>query len=489
MSEADSGEATRAKERRERFLARVVGGALDRGWRSPADFLTYFPVSALVDAIDRLPAVRTRLLVAAGIPAKIAARRSRAAAREDLEVALEEGLLDVDGVLAVLPLDVRVRVLEPERLWQFALDGDWLVRPGGEGAARERLRLVLSSALAEELITLRDVVRMVPPPQLAARLSEDQLRKAFVYAMESAGRRSTLEEQRLVELLDAEHLIDAVPVREAWQELVVERIAEPLGLPAPAVTTARPAAPQPAARAPLPARPSAAPAPAPPSMPPSAAPRPAAPATRPGASAPPAPIPRPRILAARPPRARALSLVDEPSIELLDDEIELEETQPGGSRPGRSRGSMPPAEEKGGEAARRRSVTEKLRKLGRLPARHEYLSLAILRAIAVMYEELKSRKGKAARVQCIRECFDNESHLRTGMSSLIELLDAEAAASLDGADVDALVDQLLATEKAIWQRTKARRGPELDEPLPQRRAVYVKPTPPPPSTRGKSWRH
>ena len=49
--------------------------------------------------------------------------------------------------------------------------------------------------------------------------------------------------------------------------------------------------------------------------------------------------------------------------------------------------------------------------------------------------------------------------------------------------LDALVDQLLATEKAIWQRTKARRGPELDEPLSQRRAVYVKPTPPPPSLR------
>ena len=190
--------------------------------------------------------------------------------------------------------------------------------------------------------------------------------------------------------------------------------------------------------------------------------------------------------------------IDDDEIDLSDDEPDFA-TVPGSAPPARGpssvRGSASAAAV---EAGRRRTIVEKLKRIGRLPANHEYLSLAILRAMSVMYDEIKSRRGKAARAQCVRECFDNESHLRTGMLALIELLEPALVPPLENAPADALVDQLLGLERSIWQRASGKRGAPPtngDGTLTTtRRVVHVKPQTPPaalPLTRitKPGWRH
>jgi hypothetical protein len=107
---------------------------------------------------------------------------------------------------------------------------------------------------------------------------------------------------------------------------------------------------------------------------------------------------------------------------------------------------------------RRSAIEERLRKLDRLPPNHRYLSVAILKSIALMYEEIRKHRGRAARTQCVRSCFANEAHLRAGILALLELLDPSSSGLLLEASSDELIDALLMQERAIWQRARARRA-------------------------------
>jgi hypothetical protein len=164
-------------------------------------------------------------------------------------------------------------------------------------------------------------------------------------------------------------------------------------------------------------------------------------------------------------------LADPSTMELGDEEIEIEDeddfefTVPLSAVPGRAvqRTATRPYGDgsltvRASDGTRRRAVTDLLRKIDRLPANHEYLSLAILRSISLMYEAIKTHRGKAARAQCIRECFDNDAHLRTAMLALLELLDPHVAALMQQADSETLIDSLLVQERTIWQSARGKRA-------------------------------
>src|SRR5688500_842998 len=118
------------RDPRERFLARVVEASFERQWRTAEDVLQAFPPGAWMDALEQESEVRVRLLVEAGIPAKIAARLSPAAAREDLEIAVEEHLTTAAQIVDLIPIDVRVQRLDGDALWRFAAEGEWMHRSG-----------------------------------------------------------------------------------------------------------------------------------------------------------------------------------------------------------------------------------------------------------------------------------------------------------------------------------------------------------------------
>jgi hypothetical protein len=471
------------RDPRERFLARVLEACFEKQWRSAEDFLQSFSPGALMDALEQESEVRVRLLVEAGIPAKIAARISPAAAREDLEIAVEEHLTTAARIVDLVPIDVRVQRLDGDALWRFALEGEWLHRASQSEETRrsaaERVSVVIEAALAEELITTRDLLNAMSAEELAASLSEEQLRTVFVFALQSAQQATPVDEAELLSLLDMQKLIADLPIEQTWNRVVIERVAVPYGLSAlpgaPTPSNVRASKIGPATErvqrlaTPLPAMRGATPIP----------PAPGRPVTVPIPSAPGRPVVsvlEPRTLRQPAPRARAQTLPDEAVEVMVEEEAEdidsdLEYTQPNftepvlGSQQQRpanaarapqrsSSGEKGPAA-RGSDGARRRAATDKLRKLGRLPPNHEYLSLAILRSIEKMYEEIKTRRGKAARAQCVRECFDNPQHLRTGMLALLELLDPHLVPLLENGDPDTLIDALLAQERALWQRERA----------------------------------
>lgn len=434
-----------ARAARERLLARLVDGALERGWRDAGEFLRYFPAEAIIEALTAIPELRTRVLVdAAKLPPQIAVRHSSAAAREDLEIALEAGLTSAASLVAMIPSPVRARIFDPVRLWGFAVGGDWLARAetGSSGRARaaERLRFVLETAIAEHLVSVRDLLTGISHEQLAMRLAPPALRKLATLVLEAVENDGRIDPSRVFEALDLVALLGESPPEQIWREIVLPRIAEPLGL-----TGVPMPAPVPGASAsPSPARSSAAPPPR---------------ANAAAAARVPLPPPPPRITppaAEEPPRARARQQeVPRPAprprptlvsvdVEELSDEDLTEASQP----------AIPLVDVNDGG---RRRVADHLAQLGRLPANHGYLSLAILRSIAKMYAELPNHKGKSARAQCVRECFDSDSHLRAGMSALLELLDADMAKSVADAATPVLVDAVLLAEKAIWQRAKGKR--------------------------------
>jgi len=427
-------------ERRRRFVARVFDESLRRGWTTAEQFIDWFPPSTIVDALEAVPEVRTRLLVeVAGIPSKLASNRTPAAARDDLELALEEGLTDASRILQYVSGSVLVRCLEVASLWKFATSGDWLSRVNNDPsigvAALERVTVILSSALAEQLVNLIDLMREVPLGELSRHASPEQLRSVFQYALWCAESRSVPDPQRLLELINAAALFSSWPVSQTWQRVIVGQIALPCGLESlEACRRARDS--------------------------------------------------HLRIKAVTPTEAALLRA----PIELFDQDVDFSEPVDAARPRAPKRPSfedtapdLPTGSQRTRETARRAIVESKLRKLDRLPTNHQYLSLAILRSIAVMYEEIGKRRGKVARAHCIRECFANEMHLRTAMRSLMELLDPNTSTLVADATTDSLIEALLGQERAIWQRARSPRthAPASDN-ASARRTTHIKPGRPPP---------
>ncbi len=173
-------------------------------------------------------------------------------------------------------------------------------------------------------------------------------------------------------------------------------------------------------------------------------------------------------------------------MEISEEDFELAEATSPGRRPRSLEPSAaepappndPAADAREREQERRALIVAELEKLNRIPRNFEYLGTAILRGIVRMYTDLPEQRGKAARAQCARAAFDNESHLRTAMLALLDLLEPELASASADAPVDELVEALLAAEKTLWQQAKHQRA-SLDDPGAQRRAVHVQAHVPP----------
>ena len=231
------------KEPRDRFLARVLSRALGGSWRISEDFFEYFSPRDIVRALDDEPELRTRLLVeTVGLHPKIAQLKSAQAASDDLQLAVDAGIADARTVLRLLPLAVRVQRLDAGRLWHFAVDGDWLDRAGEDGdqrhRAEDRVHFIIDTALSEGLITFRKIAEGLGSEDLATRIPAEHLRKAIVYALDCARNEELIDEARLLQSVDVPTLVDAIPLPDLWERVVLAQIAAPQGLldDAPQVT-------------------------------------------------------------------------------------------------------------------------------------------------------------------------------------------------------------------------------------------------------------
>lgn len=221
---------------RDRFLTRVVARALSGGWRISEDFLEHFPPRVLIRALQSETETRVTLLVeTVGIHPKIAEMLSPEGAAEDLRLAIETGIADARKVISLVPLAKWIQRLNPAALWTFAVDGGWLEE--GEKDARHRQRaldrvaFIVQGAIADELITFRDVTHALGDGKIARLLSPDQLRVAFAHALECAHQDRIPEEETLLGAAsDVTDLLARAPLRDVWEHLIVEKIAKPHGL-------------------------------------------------------------------------------------------------------------------------------------------------------------------------------------------------------------------------------------------------------------------
>lgn len=218
-----------------RYLSQLMDHAFREGWRTPDDFVRYFPAHVMMAALKGAPELRVKLLAAAtGIYEEILRRKTPALAAEDLRIALEEGTTNSLQLLAVFTPEDRVRYLEPQRIWDFlAEDQFWLLdAEAGEeqrrGAA-ERMTFTLTQALTERLLTLRDVLDGITYDAVADSLAPHELRAVVRFAMVKGREGIALSEKVLLEVLPLDKIVRSVALDHIWKEVVLRRLAVPNG--------------------------------------------------------------------------------------------------------------------------------------------------------------------------------------------------------------------------------------------------------------------
>src|SRR5688500_4056503 len=236
----------------ERFLAKTLVHALQEGFRTPADFLRHFPPPALMAALDIARDLRARILAGtAGVHEKIAKRKSTAAASEDLQLALDEGVCEPSTVLDLFPSDDRVRYLDAQLLWKFLVEDEFWTATDTDVArhrrSAQRLTFMLEQALEEKLVTLQDVMDAISFDEIASRLPEAELRKVVKHALQLGRAGTALDESQLLEIVPLTELVRLIPLDYTWRRLVRPKLARPASFaPGQAPPTAAPPPPAPA---------------------------------------------------------------------------------------------------------------------------------------------------------------------------------------------------------------------------------------------------
>jgi hypothetical protein len=404
---------------RERFLASVLDYAFDDGWRTAQDFLRHFEPATLVRSLAQDDALRTNLLSqTTRVHERLAPRKTVASAAEDLTIALETGLTDAAKVLALIPPDDRVRYLDARKVWAFLTEDEFWKPERRDREGREKLvqrvTFVLESALSERVVRLQDIADGIGFKIIASCLPHAELQRLVEHALSRAREGHRLTEEQLLEAVPLRSLMLHVPLEHTWEQVVVGRVAGPLGLVElddDDKTEARLQSPDAAALASATAS-----------------------NDRVGRFD---PSLLPRTLRDLQRNLHAVANLDDDS----DDDV--------AGDPVTTVAQDPRAASSDVELER---VTGALGRLGRLPADHATLTLPILLSIESMYSELSEATDEASRSQIVRDAFPNETHLRTGLVSLIRLLDPARTANdtvLQHSDAGALVSAFLFEEKRL----------------------------------------
>lgn len=214
---------------RERFLAHVIEHALLIGRRTPEDFIRHFPPEAIMSGLSTKPSIRASILVlTTGLKHKIALRKSWESAAEDLRIALDEVETDAESVVTCFHPDDRVRYLDAQKIWQFLIEGEFWSKTGkGEEArvAKEHVAFMLDRALADNLLTHRDVVEGITVAELARRLPKAELGKIIEGALNKSHDKAPFTEVDLLAEMPPYVLVEHVPLAHIWTAVIEPKIA------------------------------------------------------------------------------------------------------------------------------------------------------------------------------------------------------------------------------------------------------------------------
>jgi len=408
-----------------RLLSRALQHTLANAWQTSDDFLQHFGPDVIMQALADADELRARLLVKlANVHERIASKKSIASATEDLRLALDENVTSPDAVLELFPADDRVRYLKAPLLWRFMFeDKFYLTTPSdGESAhdrAVRRLTFLVNCGLEESLLSLQDIVDGIGFEKIAASLPVDELRRVVTRAMQTGRDKLPLDEERLLDVVPLAKLIGFVSLQTIWENVIIQRIAEPYGFIDETSANS------------------------------SFGERDLGLSSRTAGA--------PASSSWRPPKPTAGS----PAI--LKDEVSVIDAVPASA-----------VDARGPEDDVRTTTVERLSEIGRLPPSFEQLSTPILLSIESMYADLLEATSDEERTECIHESFPNESHLRSAMLALAELLEPSIDVTrppISEADTEALVKLVVFEERRRKDGTAANRSSVSPPPLPLGRAA------------------
>jgi hypothetical protein len=419
MAKTDGGGSefkSSLKSASERFLSQTVVHTLERGFRTPEDFLRHFRPADLMQGLEGAPDLRARILIeGAGVHEKIARKKSTSSAAEDLKLALDEGVTNAAQLMTLLPADDRVRYLDHKKLWAFTTEDEFWSPLNAEAdvdRALTRVVFLIENALRENLLSLQVLTDGITFDSISTRLPLKELQKLVRHALKLGREKKPLSEAELLESVPLRTLVGFIPLEHVFNNVLIEKVAKPAGfVGADARDSSRSGADKTEAKAEPPK------------------------ADEQRKSVPP---PKPTPAAAAPKKD---------DIDADDDVDALIQS------------TRPPAEEEA-----RKKVVEKLAAVGRLPPRHESLTTPILLSIESMYAELLTASTDDAREMCIRDSFPNQQQLTTALLALIELLDPTIDVNdpvIKDADVDSLIKVVLFEERHRYemQNPSARPAP------------------------------
>lgn len=442
MAKSDGGSGSdfksSLKSASERFLSQTVAHTLERGFRTPDDFLRHFKPADLMQGLEGAPDLRAKILIeGAGVHEKIARKKSTSSAAEDLKLALDEGVTNGAQLLTLLPPDDRVRYLDHKKLWEFTTEDEFWSPLNAEAdvdRALSRMVFLIEGALHESLLTLQVLTDGITFDSISTRLPLKELQKLVRHALKLGREKKPLTDAELLESVPLKTLLGYIPLEHVFNNVLIEKVAKPAGfVGGDGWEASRPSSDKPAEQ------------------------RKSVPPPKPSAAAVP-----PKLEKVEKAEKVAAALQPAPEAGDQDDVDQLMQS------------TRPPAEEEA-----RKRVIEKLTAVGRLPPRHESLTTPVLLSIESMYAELLTASTDEAREMCIRDSFPNQQQLTTALLALIELLDPTIDVNdpvIKDADVDSLIKVVLFEERHRYeqQHPSARPAP-APAPLP----------PPPAATSGR----
>ena len=224
--------ASKLDQGRQRFLAHAIEHALAIGRRTPEDFIRHFPPRVIMEGLAQKPSLRATILVeATGLKKKIAMKKSWESAATDLQIAIDEGETSAGAVVRVFEPDDRVRYLDLKKLWNFLVEGDFWKDSQREAQAQARVHVafLLSRALADKLLTHRDIVEGITLSEIAARMPKAELGKVIEGALLAGQRKAPFTEVELLEAMPLEVMVEYVPLPHIYDSVISPKIAETHG--------------------------------------------------------------------------------------------------------------------------------------------------------------------------------------------------------------------------------------------------------------------
>jgi hypothetical protein len=404
-----------------------------------------------MDSLGHDDGLRARVLMGTTrVNERLALRKTIASAAEDLALALEEGLTDADKLLSLMPPDDRVRHLDAAKLWNFLTEIEFWKGETADPQEREsfvrRVTFIVERALAEGVLRLQDVADGIGFKRIATCLPRAELQRVVEHALSRAREGQRLTEEQLLEAVPLRTLMTHVPLEHTWNEVVVGRLARPLGFIAPSAEEAARAR-----RLPPP--------------PPSRSRNTSAPPRYESSLLPESFTELQRSLERSAPPLSSddleeLVAVSEDDSQATQIHMDLETRV--GSKGQRDDDERHLLESVPSELER---VTAVLRSIGRLPDPDPEITLPILLSIESMYAELGQSSDETERYTVVRDAFPNQNHLRVALLALIRLLDPgrrSAEGGLGEADADLLIRTFLFEERHVGELDEVGANPHVE---------------------------